>query len=104
MRTVHQKAQFVLWYVELKSGVAVQRKWRSLHPGEKPPTDKDLNRWMNQFNPFSTRGPIYRPPLCLRIMREADVSVHFFQAYSSRTLNRMLKVFTRLQRAPHLVP
>jgi len=34
MWTVHQKAQFVLWYAELKSVVAVQRKWRSLHPGE----------------------------------------------------------------------
>jgi len=33
-----------------------------------------------EFNPFSARGPIYRPPLCLRKMREADVSAHFFQA------------------------
>jgi len=33
-----------------------------------------------KFNPFSARGPIYRPPLCLRRMREADVSAHFFQA------------------------
>ena len=49
MWTVHQKAQFVLRYAELKSVVAVQRKWRSLHPGEKPPTDRTLNRWMNQF-------------------------------------------------------
>ena len=32
------------------------------------------------LNPFSARGLIYRPPLCLRIMREADVSAHFFQA------------------------
>ena len=51
---VHQKAQFVLWYVEWKSGVAVQRKCRSLHPGEKPPTDKDLNRWINQFKETGT--------------------------------------------------
>ena len=34
----------------------------------------------NDFNPFSARGPIYRPSLCLRRMREADVSAHFFQA------------------------
>ena len=27
-----------------------------------------------------------------------------FKLYSSRTLHRMLEVFTRLQRAPHLVP
>jgi hypothetical protein len=44
MWTVQQKAQFVLWYAELKSVVAVQRKWRSSHPGEKPPMDKALNR------------------------------------------------------------
>ena len=37
MWTFHHKAQFVLWYAELKSVVAVLRKWRSLHPGEKPP-------------------------------------------------------------------
>ena len=54
MWTVHQKAQFVLRYAELKLVVAVQRKWRSLHPGEKPPTDKALNRWMNQFKETGT--------------------------------------------------
>ena len=54
MWTVHQKAQFVLRYAELQSAVAVQRKWRSLHPGEKPPTDKTLNRWMNQFKETGT--------------------------------------------------
>jgi len=32
------------------------------------------------LSPFSARGPIYRPHLCLRRMREADVSAHFFQA------------------------
>jgi hypothetical protein len=35
------------------------------------------------INPFSARGPIYRPPQCLRRMREADVSAHFFQALQS---------------------
>jgi len=54
MWTVQQKAQFVLWYAELKSVMAVQRKWRSLHPEEKPPTDKALNRWMNQFKETGT--------------------------------------------------
>ena len=54
MWTVHQKAQFVLRYAELKSVDAVQRKWRSLCPGEKPPTDKALNRWMNQFKETGT--------------------------------------------------
>jgi len=54
MWTVHQKAQFVLWYAELKLVVAVQRKWQSLHPGEKPPMDKVLNRWMNQFKETGT--------------------------------------------------
>ena len=51
---VQQKDQFVLWYAELKSVMAVQRKWRSLHPGEKPPTDKALNQWMNQFKETGT--------------------------------------------------
>jgi len=54
MWTVHQKAQFVLRCAELKSAVAVQRKWRSLHPGEKPPTDKALDRRMNQFKETGT--------------------------------------------------
>ena len=49
MWTVQQKAQFVLWYAEFKSIVVVQRKWRTLHPGEKAPDDKALNRWMKQF-------------------------------------------------------
>jgi transposase len=49
MWTVQQKAQFVLWYAELKSVVAVQRKWQRLHPGEKAPDDKALNRWLTQF-------------------------------------------------------
>jgi len=44
----------VLWYAELKSFVAVQRKWQSLHRGEKPPADKDLNWWMNQFKETGT--------------------------------------------------
>jgi len=54
MWTVHQKAQFVLRYAELKWLVAVQRKWRSLHLGEKLPTDKALNWWMNQFKETGT--------------------------------------------------
>jgi len=54
MWTVHQKAQFVLRYAELKSVVAVQRKWRCLHPGEKRPTDKALDRWMNQIKEIGT--------------------------------------------------
>ena len=44
----------MLWYAELKSVVAAQRKWRSLHPGEKPPMDKALNRWMNRFKETGT--------------------------------------------------
>jgi hypothetical protein len=35
--------------VELKSVVAVQRKWQRLHPGEKAPDDKALNLWLTQF-------------------------------------------------------
>jgi hypothetical protein len=46
---VQQKAEFVLWFAELKSIVTMKRKWRSLHPGEKAPDDKALNRWLKQF-------------------------------------------------------
>ncbi|GBM56781.1 hypothetical protein AVEN_38348-1 [Araneus ventricosus] len=28
---------------------ALERKWRMLHPGEKAPDDKSLNRWMKKF-------------------------------------------------------
>jgi hypothetical protein len=49
MWTVQQKAEFVLWYAELKSVVAVQHKWRRLHPGEKAPDDRALNLWLKQF-------------------------------------------------------
>ena len=44
----------MLWYAELKSAVAVQCKWQSIHPGEKPPMDKALNQWMNQFKETGT--------------------------------------------------
>ena len=40
--------------VVCRTGIAVQRKWRSLHPEEKPPADKALNRWMNQFKETGT--------------------------------------------------
>jgi hypothetical protein len=53
---------------------------------------------------FSSRGLMCRLPLCLRRMREADVLPNFFKPYSSRTLDRMLEIFTRLQRVMHLVP
>jgi hypothetical protein len=46
---MQQKAQYVLWYAELKSVVAVQHKWQRLHPGEKAPDDKALNYWLKQF-------------------------------------------------------
>jgi hypothetical protein len=49
MWTVQQKADFVLWYAELKSVLKVQRKWRSSHPGEKAPDDKALNSWLKEF-------------------------------------------------------
>jgi hypothetical protein len=37
---MQQKAEFVLWYAELKSVVTVQRKWRRLHPGEEAADDR----------------------------------------------------------------
>jgi hypothetical protein len=41
-----------------------------------------LKKGIETFNPFSARGPIYRPPPCLRRMREADVSAHFFTSFT----------------------
>jgi hypothetical protein len=49
MWTMQQKAEFILWYAELKSVVTLQHKWRRLHPGEIAPGDKALNRWLKQF-------------------------------------------------------
>lgn len=51
---MQQKAQFVLWYAELKSVTTVQHKWQSLHslsltPGEKAPDDKAPNHRLKQF-------------------------------------------------------
>jgi hypothetical protein len=45
---MQQKAEFVLWYEELKSVVTVQRKWRRLHPAEKATDDTALNQ-LKQF-------------------------------------------------------
>jgi hypothetical protein len=44
MWTMQQKAEFVLWYAELKSVVTVQCKWQRLHQGEKVP-----NHWLKQL-------------------------------------------------------
>jgi hypothetical protein len=49
MWTVQQKADFILWYAELKSVVRVQRKWRNLHPGGIVPDEKSLNHWLKYF-------------------------------------------------------
>ncbi|GBM88637.1 hypothetical protein AVEN_223226-1 [Araneus ventricosus] len=43
------KSANCVWYSEFKSIVAVERKWYTLHPGEKAPDDKSLNRWMKKF-------------------------------------------------------
>jgi len=48
MLTIQQKAQCVLWYHELKSPTAVQRKFRSEF-GEDPPYTNSIKRWFKKF-------------------------------------------------------
>ena len=48
MLTIQQKAQCVLWYHELKSPIAVQRKFRSEF-GEDPPHTNSIKRWFKKF-------------------------------------------------------
>ena len=44
MLTIQQKAQCVLWYNELKSPTAVQRKFRNEF-GQDPPPTNSIKRW-----------------------------------------------------------
>jgi len=48
MLTIQQKAQCVLWYHELKSPTAVQRKFRSEF-GEDPPHTNSMKRWFKNL-------------------------------------------------------
>ena len=48
MLTIQQKAQCVLWYHELKSPTAVQRKFRSEFV-EDPPHTSSMKRWFKKF-------------------------------------------------------
>ena len=48
MLTIQQKAQCVLWYNELKSPTAVQRKFRNEF-GQDPPHTNSIKRWFKSF-------------------------------------------------------
>ena len=48
MLTIQQKAQCVLWYNELKSRTAVQRKFRNEF-GQDPPHTNSIKRWFKNF-------------------------------------------------------
>jgi hypothetical protein len=48
MAPVQQKAQCVLWYVEFKSIVTIQRNFRRMY-GTEAPTDKSITRWFTRF-------------------------------------------------------
>ena len=48
MLTIQQKAQCVLWYNELKSPTAVQRKFRNEF-GQDPPYTNSIKRWFKNF-------------------------------------------------------
>jgi len=68
------------------------------------PSISDITKVNSDFNPFSARGPIYRPPLCLRRMREADVSAHFFQALQQPYLTSDVRSIYTAAKSAHLVP
>ena len=48
MLTIQQTAQCVLWYHELKSPTAVQRRFRREF-GEDPPRTNSIKRWFKKF-------------------------------------------------------
>ena len=48
MLTIQQKAQCVLWYNELKSPTAVQRKFRNEF-GQDPPHTNSIKKWFKNF-------------------------------------------------------
>jgi len=48
MLIIQQKAQGLLWYHELKSPTAVQRKFRSEF-GEDPPHVNSIKRWFKKI-------------------------------------------------------
>ena len=48
MLTIQQKAQYVLWYNELKSPTAVQRKFINDF-GQEPPHTNSIKRWFKNF-------------------------------------------------------
>jgi len=55
MLTIQQKAQCVLWYHELKSPTAVQRKFRSEF-GEDPPHTNSIKTWLKIYGNRKTLG------------------------------------------------
>ena len=78
----------ICYFVLLKLGSGISLTQNSMYITANRNSHSAPTIWLHalslyngcDFNPFSARGPIYRPPLCLRKMREADVSAHFFQA------------------------
>jgi hypothetical protein len=48
MSTVQEKATCLLWFLEIKSVIKTQCRYRTQH-GEDPPSDNAIRRWLKQF-------------------------------------------------------
>lgn len=59
MLTVQQKAQWVIWFIEPKSVVSVQRVFHRFYPDQTAPDKKSILQWLNKGN--GDRGEKSRP-------------------------------------------
>jgi hypothetical protein len=48
MATVPEKAMCILWFLETKSVIKTQRRYRTEH-GEDPPSGNAIRRWLKRF-------------------------------------------------------
>ncbi|GBN47039.1 hypothetical protein AVEN_123266-1 [Araneus ventricosus] len=48
MVTVQEKAMCVLWFLETKSVITTQRRFRTTYKKD-PPSDNSIRRWLTQF-------------------------------------------------------
>jgi DNA-binding PadR family transcriptional regulator len=48
MATVQGKAMYILWFLETKSVIKTQRRYRTEY-GKAPPSDNAIRRWLKQL-------------------------------------------------------
>jgi hypothetical protein len=53
MATVQEKAMCILWFSKTKSGMKMQRRYRTQY-GQDPPSDNAIRRWLKQFQETGT--------------------------------------------------